>query len=61
MKAGKLAMAMAIALAVMVGVGAGCAKQPEEQYTGPKEGLSCKEAYKEVVNQNLCNVNTAEG
>lgn len=59
MKASKVALAVALALAV--GVGAGCGKQPEEQYTGPKEGLSCKEAYKEMVNQNLCNQATAEG
>lgn len=46
----KALMIAALALAVL----SGCA-QPEEQYTGPKEGLSCSEAYKEIVNQNLCN------
>lgn len=49
-------IAAALALALLTG----CA-QPEEQYTGPKEGLSCKDAYKEHVNQNLCNQATAEG
>lgn len=59
MKVSKLALA--VALAIAVGVGAGCAKQPDEQYTGPKDGVPCKEAYKEIVNQNLCNQATAEG
>ena len=49
-----------IAAALVLALLTGCT-QPEEQYTGPKEGQSCKEAYKEMVNQNLCNQATAEG
>lgn len=58
MRALMIAVLAAVVLAAVVLVG--CA-QPEEHYTGPKEGLSCAEAYKEVVNQNLCNQAMAEG
>lgn len=52
----KALMIAVLAAVVLVGC-----NQPDEQYTGPKEGLSCKDAYKEMVNQNLCNQATAEG
>lgn len=51
------ALMIAILAAVVL---VGCA-QPEEHYTGPKEGKTCQEAYKEMVNQNLCNQARADG